>query len=100
MACVWLAGMQGWLELSRLALHALGTCCSRSPSLVLADDVTSIMQTLVSILQACCMPGAPLVEDAVHSRFYATLLRSLGATMASAVVWGGSCLHVPACGSA
>lgn len=64
-------------EPARLALYALSTCLSRGSNVLGQETAMAVLHCTLSVMQAVCSAGMRLVEDAFHSRFYATLLRTL-----------------------
>lgn len=71
------------MEVQRLALHALSCCYGATHGAGLAskglpaDAVTQLQACVVASLQLCCTGRARIVETHMHSRYYATLLRTL-----------------------
>lgn len=64
-----------------IAVQALGACCGRASGPLPPDCAVAVLGALSAALTGCCGSGMHLVEDATHSRLYATLLRYLNAAL-------------------
>ncbi|KAL6763977.1 hypothetical protein V8C86DRAFT_17851 [Haematococcus lacustris] len=66
------------LELQRLALQALTSCCMRcgsAPLVLSAEQLQALQACVLAVLQQSCRGPAQPIESPEHARLYATLLK-------------------------